>query len=181
MYENVLQNVPHFCCSQVVTQVSLFPRFGLYESPEPSQLRCDSVPTPGLSCDRSHGEVLIPIQGAQLSNDVSFGIYRSYGQVRFSKQIWTSYKLQVASNLRPTPKKIRKISVMPRCELFTSFDQLIIQVYTYIMCDSKRSKTIIHPLDKNQFDIELTPKWSYCWWFTNPIPNHLVCFQNPNR
>ena len=44
------------------------PRFRLYESPEPSQLRCDSVPTPKMSCDRSHGEVLIPIQGAQLSN-----------------------------------------------------------------------------------------------------------------
>lgn len=28
MYENVLQNVPHFCCSQVITQVSLSPVSG---------------------------------------------------------------------------------------------------------------------------------------------------------
>ena len=76
-------------CSQVLKSLS-FPFRVLWIS-RTLGLRCDSVPTPGLSCDRSHGEVLIPIQGAQLSMSAKHLSILWSGEV--SKQIWTSYNV----------------------------------------------------------------------------------------
>ena len=91
-------------------------------------LRCDSVPTRGLSCDRSHGEVLIPIQGAQLS-DVSKASIDPMVRWGFQTDLDLLQVTPVASNLDPSKsqKDPSWISVMPWCEL-NKLDQLIIQV-----------------------------------------------------